>query len=1171
MENTSIAKVYEIKSVGGQETYTTFSKINDLFIEMKKNKVSLNEVMGSNNSGSTAAWSASLKEVAAANKDLVIQLRNVINIFQDFGTVGQRMMAQITASMKQANMATIENIGSFYKFTQTVQVTKNAQQELEKSSSTLGQRLAYVKDQVAATQEQLKILGDEYRRNAVSEAEYSEESGRLTQQLIEQRNESQALTQILKMQAVAQDAVSGSINEARANSALYRKELNALNLTTEEGVERQQYLIAEIAKLDEFIKSNADLYTQQKINIGNYPTLGAEFAALKNEMLQLAAAGEQDSEEFAKLQERAMSLSASMKEVNASIKGASASGDRFGNIVERMGLRMIANLLIFQAAIDLIDTLADEYKASMSVINAEEEAAAAKAKEMSNSFAAEAATLITLKARFEDVASTESDKMEVVDELNEKFGNQIDKINGVSEAEKFFVDKSDAFVKALNIRAEATAAMNVIIQQYQKQLEATTDPEAQLSWFNKMGAALSAGAKNFKTIAGLVVPVNSGKDIGNLGDDIAADYDWEKAARGAGKADQTIQATQKQIDFLTKQFIDLQNQAQKLDSKYGFNTSNKGGKDKTRTQEQHDYFTTMINARAKELEIIKKMNDEELEEQANTLQAIYQDENQSLHDRLSAYSLYISARKQLLNDDKNAELSAIKEKMDKIADIEDAVSRKRSGKALSSGQQGYFDSKGRLRSQEEDLVLQKGLLSAQQSEINARYSTSTSDLQRGIVPTEMSIFKSSIDKKLKEIDDDTSATLADIEAKKQDARHNIYTQGGFGVGRKLGDTDLNSNIDADKANIAGNDKKQAETEDALSALSKQDQHNSAILSLEANLQNQLTDLKRKGIAMRSKLDDDNYQKDIDNKKNEKLIETQAFNVFESITNDYMQLLAKEDEYKETMMQRQMEYNKTVQDGEAQSLNQKKQNDKAAYLEQQQMDRQKMIDDKRRAEVQALLDYATASMKIFAEADDWEAALIEEVGLTAIFGAKEAMIASAPVYAQGGEVPGNGGVFGGRSHSEGGTRFLFKGGHFEAEADELAIINKRSAGMNTNMTVSGTPKQIASAINAYGGGYNFAPGAQLHRFEYGGHLGYMIEPPSFISEGRYSQAEVASHLMAMHNNIAASNALLHEHSMAIMGNIAAINDRIDNIKAHVVVSDISRAQNNNAKSVKLGTL
>lgn len=102
------------------------------------------------------------------------------------------------------------------------------------------------------------------------------------------------------------------------------------------------------------------------------------------------------------------------------------------------------------------------------------------------------------------------------------------------------------------------------------------------------------------------------------------------------------------------------------------------------------------------------------------------------------------------------------------------------------------------------------------------------------------------------------------------------------------------------------------------------------------------------------------------------------------------------------------------------------------------------------------------------------------------------------FEQGGQVPTKGGKFGGKPHSEGGTPFEFKGQSFEAEVDELAVIRTKNAPKNRVYSVTGNQSQIASMLNQIGGGVAFAPGAKLQKFELGGQIGEVLQPPQFTT-------------------------------------------------------------------------
>lgn len=84
-------------------------------------------------------------------------------------------------------------------------------------------------------------------------------------------------------------------------------------------------------------------------------SLTSQLSSTKQQMQQLAIAGRQDTEEFKVLELEARRLTAAINQVNQSVKGISTQlneakgfGEKFISIIERMGIRMLANMLIMQ-------------------------------------------------------------------------------------------------------------------------------------------------------------------------------------------------------------------------------------------------------------------------------------------------------------------------------------------------------------------------------------------------------------------------------------------------------------------------------------------------------------------------------------------------------------------------------------------------------------------------------------------------------------------------------------------------------------------------------------------------------------------------------------------------------------------------------------------------------
>jgi hypothetical protein len=167
------------------------------------------------------------------------------------------------------------------------------------------------------------------------------------------------------------------------------------------------------------------------------------------------------------------------------------------------------------------------------------------------------------------------------------------------------------------------------------------------------------------------------------------------------------------------------------------------------------------------------------------------------------------------------------------------------------------------------------------------------------------------------------------------------------------------------------------------------------------------------------------------------------------------------------------------------------------------------------------------------------------------------------FEQGGPVPTKGGEFGGKSHSDGGTPFFFQGQGFEAEAKELAIIRTKNAPSKAVYNLSGTQRQIASALNRIGGGIDFASGARVSRmFDYGGSLGTSLSAPVYTPSLSSGSA-------------IADNRQFIEEMRGLRADMASLaaeqSSRIDRLQVQVVSKEVTRAQNRDIKKSSIGTL
>jgi hypothetical protein len=168
------------------------------------------------------------------------------------------------------------------------------------------------------------------------------------------------------------------------------------------------------------------------------------------------------------------------------------------------------------------------------------------------------------------------------------------------------------------------------------------------------------------------------------------------------------------------------------------------------------------------------------------------------------------------------------------------------------------------------------------------------------------------------------------------------------------------------------------------------------------------------------------------------------------------------------------------------------------------------------------------------------------------------------FEQGGslsDVLDKGGEFGGRSHAQGGNKFLHKGNLIETEAREAYVINKNATQSQGIFTVTGTPRQIASAINTIGGGRPFDIGARLYRkFEYGGLLGENVQAPhnpgSFLNPGSINRDSL--------DELKAMTAIIHN-------SVIATNNRIDRLEVIQVTKTVQNALKKQVKNDNINSI
>ena len=1149
--SSEYSRIYNFQSAGVDKLLSDISKIEQAFVRtaQAKSQLAANGKVGFVDPGVLDATNDRLEAMLKTQEQALDQLKEMTAVSRETSAATKELsttMAKVTTvsqgfttGMQEASAAMGENMleatAGFAKFQAVMQSGKAGVTDYNLAISALGGKLAELKLRLEESNGEWGRMNEKVANGTFTEEQFNEQAAIL---VTEQSQLKTAITEttaamtalnktynptlladesaelaankvellernrLLKLQAQAEAAVEGSIKAARAEAALMREELNNTNLTTEEGAARAAELRIEIEKLDAFIKENVDLYTKQKINIGNYPELTIEVQQLKekmdelrasgmedSEMFQklgieanklaarmqaakstisstgagmtltfaggdgfstsqklnqtkqamqdLAAAGQKDTAEFRALEAEAQRLTAAMAEVNTSIKGATTTMDKFGNIVEKMGLRMIANLLIFQAVIELVQEVTTLYQNFERNANVADTVREEMAKNMANNFSEEAATVGALKAEFESLTATEYDRQQVVDELNSKYEKQIGHLNGINDAEKFFRDKSAAFIEALNLRAKAAAALNLVVKEYQTQMEQLANPEKNLDWIDNMKAGIRTG------IAALG-NMQSGQST-----DIFGEYNWQRTTKAIGEASDELSASYKRQSEYQKLLQEATEQANAIDKKNGFKTNADEGKEKVK--KEHDYLDARMEAEKKYNDFMAKTLEARIKMEADANEHIMSDSNKSLSERLNAYQIYIGDQKRLLDIEKANQIQDVQDKLKKIEEITKKPASQRT-------------------TEENTLLINKDALNAQLDYINAEFEGKMSALNAGIQKGLESIVSSSFEEQMKLTDQELTKRMTDIQNEINRKKSAIYGSD-MRPGTKdasLGRIDEASAVEKDQAALEDTNQKIWDTETAMQLA-----HHNGMLDLEKQYYSKLLLLKEQYSVQKGKKDADqnkiDLQKEAYQQQKEQVLEQAAFTFAKDISGALVQLWEKEDQMKEALAQRQLDWTLKVANATSQSKQQQYAQEKANYIAEQQLAKQKMIDDKKRAEAQAALDYGIAATQMLVNVLESPAAklppdfglslaMIEEGALAATFAAKEAIIASAPTYATGvGSHPGGFAVVG-----DGGEPELIKIGN------QYLISPSTDTLMNLPKGASVTPfsqMTIGSSLNA----------------------------------------------------------------------------------------------------------
>ena len=513
-------------------------------------------------------------------------------------------------------------------------------------SATYGENVSEMAGSLAEQKRELTYINEQikyYSKNLAEGINLGEDNVGLiadwTKRQQELKIEISATTSAIKTEIKEINAATGSMDEMSQTLFQLKERFRALSAEERSNAEIGGKLNAQISQLDAELKQLDSTIGNSQRNVGNYgiafKSVSAELTFTKAKMQELAVAGKAGEAEYKALSIRANELSAAQRQVGAETGRAVFSIENAGRRIETMIFRMAIHFAIFAGVIEILKSVGDAWEKYTNRINMASKAQEDISNNLNNSFQQEATNLSILKDRFEAVGATMEDKKEVVKLLNDAIKDQYGAINNVNDAEKFFVEKSKAFIEALTLRAEAQANLTLLTKEYEEQAKMNANPEAQLQWWDKLNAIIHTTGISLQSLFGRGPAQGTPQEI----------YDWQKAMAAANITSASLGDSYDKQAFYLKNMLKLQREAAEIDVKNKFHTE-EVDKNKKETRSLDDIALIQDMEREKQ----------RLKQEADVQKQIVDDEKAGLEERLNANVAYLG---------KLLTINAIELKMDK--------------------------------------------------------------------------------------------------------------------------------------------------------------------------------------------------------------------------------------------------------------------------------------------------------------------------------------------------------------------------------------------------------------------------------------------------------------------------------------------------------------------------
>ena len=392
--------------------------------------------------------------------------------------------------------------------------------DLIKGMSESAKRIDTLNDRISELKSGLKGLKAARKAGTIDEGAYNEQVAQTTQELVANREEVKALQSAMRLfSREIQDNIKedknleGSVNGLRKSIRDLTAQYNALSAADREGSVGNG--IAErISKMQAQVSAAEQRLGNFRSNVGNYQSaFNGLNVSVSQIVRELPSATMGANMFFLAISNNIPMLVDEINKLRAANKLAMKEGKQGVLILKQLGAAVFSWNSLISVGItlltvygkDIVSWIGNLFKgreAAMTMAEAQAEVNKQMA-ESSGSYGDQVAQLRALQLQWNQLGDDLKAKTEFVKNNREAFDKLGVAITTVADADNLFIQNTDAFIEAMNLRAQANAANELATQKYKDALIARQKAEEKI----KKGKTEAYATGGSSTAGGLQVSV----------------------------------------------------------------------------------------------------------------------------------------------------------------------------------------------------------------------------------------------------------------------------------------------------------------------------------------------------------------------------------------------------------------------------------------------------------------------------------------------------------------------------------------------------------------------------------------------------------------------------------------------------------------------------------------